>query len=135
MIEKDFLTGCLSKEAIGSTLDSVRAQSSFNKTSFSVLVIDLDHFKAYNDKYGHIDGDEVLKYFSSTLRLSIGEEDGIIFRFGGDEFVVVFPDKSAEEAYSIAVDIIKAFRKRPFLSRGSSYRGFISCALPGAGRI
>ena len=118
MSEKDFLTGCLSKEAIDSTLDKIRAQSNVNKTPFSILVIDLDHFKAYNDKYGHIDGDEVLKYFSSTLRLSIREEDGLIFRFGGDEFIVVFPDKSAEEAYPIAVDIIKTFRRRPFLSRG-----------------
>lgn len=118
MSEKDFLTGCLSKEAIDSTLDGIRARCRFNKTPFSILVIDLDHFKAYNDKYGHIEGDEVLKYFSSTLRLSIAEEDGLIFRFGGDEFIVVFPDKSAEEAYSIAIEVIKAFKKRPFLSKG-----------------
>ena len=118
MSEKDFLTGCLSKSAIDSVLDKVRAQCSFHKTPFSVLVIDLDHFKSYNDKYGHVDGDEVLKYFSSTLRLSISEEDGIICRFGGDEFVVIFPEKGAEETCSIAVDIIKTFRKRPFLSRG-----------------
>jgi len=122
MSEKDFLTGCLSKAAIDSTLDGIRAQSSFNKTPFSILVIDLDHFKAYNDKYGHIDGDEVLKYFSSTLRLSIREEEGLIFRFGGDEFIVVFPEKTAEEAYSIAVDIIKTFKKRPFLFRGKMFR-------------
>ena len=122
MDEKDFLTGCLSKEAINGALDKIRAQSSFNKTPFSVLVIDLDHFKAYNDKYGHIDGDEVLKYFSSTLRLSIREEDGLIFRFGGDEFIVIFPDKTAEKAYSIAVEIIKAFKKRPFLSGGRMLR-------------
>ena len=122
MDEKDFLTGCLSKEAIDSALDRIRAQSSFNKTPFSILVIDLDHFKAYNDKHGHIDGDEVLKYFSSTLRLSIREEDSLIFRFGGDEFIVVFPDKKAEEAYSVAVDIIKTFKKRPFLFRGKMFR-------------
>ena len=71
MNEKDFLTGCLTKESIDSTLDRVRAQSSYGKTPFSVMVIDLDHFKEYNDKYGHMDGDEVLRYFSSTLRLSI----------------------------------------------------------------
>jgi len=122
MNEKDFLTGCLSKEAINSALDKIRAQSSFNKTPFSILVIDLDHFKAYNDKYGHIDGDEVLKYFSSTLRLSIREEDGLIFRFGGDEFIVIFPDKTAEKAYSIAVEIIKTFKRRPFLSGGRMLR-------------
>ena len=118
MNEKDFLTGCLSKESMSGALDKIRAQSSFSKTPFSILVIDLDHFKAYNDKYGHIDGDEVLKYFSSTLRLSIREEEGLIFRFGGDEFIVIFPDKTAEKAYSIAVEIIKAFKRRPFLSSG-----------------
>jgi diguanylate cyclase (GGDEF)-like protein len=122
MGEKDFLTGCLSKEAIDSTLDKVRAQCSYNKTPFSLLVIDLDHFKTYNDKYGHIEGDEVLKYFSSTLRLCIREEDGLIFRFGGDEFIVVFPEKSAEEAYAIAVDIMKTFKRRPFLSSGRMLR-------------
>jgi len=122
MSEKDFLTGCLSKAAIDSALNGIRARCSFNNTPFSILVIDLDHFKKYNDKYGHIEGDEILKYFSSTLHLSIRDEDGMIFRFGGDEFIVVFPEKTAEKAYSIAIDIINILKKRPFLSGGRMFK-------------
>lgn len=122
MSEKDFLTGCLSKESINPALDKIRAECKIRKIPFSVLLIDLDHFKAFNDKYGHIDGDEVLKYFASTLRLSFEEEGISIFRFGGDEFVIVFAGKSGKEAHSIASNVMKNLKIRPFLFKGRIFR-------------
>lgn len=119
--QTDFLTGCLSKESIDGTLDKVKAECDIDKKPFSMLVLDLDHFKIYNDKYGHLDGDDILKYFASTLRISLKEFENFIFRFGGDEFFVVFPGKSGKEALSIANNLLRVLRKRPFLSRGRIY--------------
>ena len=122
MAQADFLTGFLSKEDIDSTLDKIRAECAVDKRPFSILVIDLDHFKTYNDKYGHLDGDDVLKYFSSTLRLSLKDIDTYIFRFGGDEFIIVFPGKHGKDTYSVAQYILRILKKRPFLSRGRIFK-------------
>lgn len=122
MSEKDFLTDCLTKEAINPTLDKVKAECKIYKRPFSVLVIDVDHFKTYNDKYGHLDGDEVLRYFASTLRLSLREEEVFIFRFGGDEFILVFPGKKGKETLSVANNVMKNLKRRPFLYRGRIFK-------------
>lgn len=121
MAQTDFLTGCLSKETIDGTLAKVKAECDIDKRPFTMLIIDLDHFKTYNDKYGHLDGDDILKYFASTLRISLKEVENFTFRFGGDEFIIVFPGKGGNEILSIARNIMKIFRRRPFLSRGRIY--------------
>jgi diguanylate cyclase (GGDEF)-like protein len=70
------------------------------------FMMDMDNFKAINDNYGHIAGDQVLKMFADTLREHFGKED-IICRIGGDEFVAFVPgNKSKEELGNIASDII-----------------------------
>ena len=119
---KDFLTGCYSKEELYQILDRVKAECNIYKRPFSILVLDLDHFKAYNDKYGHLDGDEVLKYFASTLRLSFDEGECIPVRFGGDEFIIIFPGKGAGETHALANGFAHNLRKRPFLMRGRIFK-------------
>ena len=94
-------------------LKQVERESDENGTPFSILLIDVDHFKKYNDKYGHLSGDELLKFFSSSLRLMLTGEGGSIFRIGGDEFIVVFPNKNSKETYSLAVRIARSIRARP----------------------
>ena len=69
-----------------------------------------------------VDGDDILKYFASTLRISLQDVGNFIFRFGGDEFIIVFPGKSGKEAFNIMNNVIKILRKRPFLSRGRIYK-------------
>ena len=89
-----------------------------SKRPFSLLMMDVDHFKLFNDKYGHMYGDEVLKYFSSSLRLDLEDEENVPFRFGGDEFVMVFPNKTANEAYQLATRLRKNIRTRSCLIKG-----------------
>ena len=122
MSQTDFLTGCLSKEAIEVTLAKLKAECDLDKIPFSILVLDLDHFKTYNDKYGHLDGDDILKYFASTLRISFQEVGAFIFRFGGDEFLVAFQGKGGKDSFLIANHVMKILKKRPFLSRGRIYK-------------
>jgi diguanylate cyclase (GGDEF)-like protein/PAS domain S-box-containing protein len=67
------------------------------KVPFSVLLIDIDHFKKFNDKYGHAGGDLLLAGFADKLRSAIRQMDSA-FRFGGEEFVVLLPETTGQEA-------------------------------------
>lgn len=134
--KKDFLTSCHSKEDLMPFLKSIWTDSKAYKKPFAVLVIDVDRFKSFNDKYGHLCGDEVLKYFSSSLRLSMSEAENFPFRFGGDEFVVVFPTKTSGEACNLAVKLAKTIKHRHFLLKGRRFKMSFSggvAAYPGDG--
>ncbi|MCM8761594.1 MAG: GGDEF domain-containing protein, partial [Candidatus Omnitrophica bacterium] len=107
----------------------------YNK-EFSLLLLDVDHFKPFNDKYGHLDGDQVLKYFASSLRLGLADIDCTIFRFGGDEFIVVFPEKSPKQVKEAARSLQATLKERPFLLSGRLFKmsfsgGIVSCATDG----
>jgi len=119
---KDFLTGCFTKPDFLPFLNRIKTASDEIKKPFSILVLDLDHFKSYNDNYGHACGDEILKYFSSTLRLCLSTEESYTFRFGGDEFAAVFPEKNAQEVFSIACQIETTIKNRLCLTQGRMIR-------------
>ncbi|MCX5666713.1 MAG: GGDEF domain-containing protein, partial [Candidatus Omnitrophica bacterium] len=129
MLQTDFLTGFLSKESINLTLDKLKAECDIDKSHFSMLVLDIDRFKTYNDKYGHLYGDDMLRYFSGTLRMILESLQTFMFRFGGDEFIIVFPGKSAKEVYDITRDILKTMKRRPFLSNGRMYKLSFSAGI------
>ncbi len=69
--------------------------------SIAVLLLDLDHFKQVNDRYGHAGGDEVLAAVGAALRASIRDSD-FAGRYGGEEFIVVLPNTSVEGAVRVA---------------------------------
>lgn len=79
------------------------------KRPFSLIMIDINHFKLVNDTYGHAVGDEVLKALAEVLMSSCRKND-IPARFGGDEFIVLLPDTDYEQATMISNRIIEAFR-------------------------
>lgn len=78
------------------------------KESFSFLMIDLDHFKHYNDKFGHIAGDIVLRTVSMILKDTFKEPGDMICRYGGEEFAVILPGKTKNEA----IEVANHFRKK-----------------------
>ena len=74
----------------------------------SIMLIDMDHFKKYNDNYGHIEGDKVLVGLGQVIRKCIRMTD-TVYRYGGDEFIVILPETPGEEAYVVAERIRSEF--------------------------
>ncbi|AZN37905.1 diguanylate cyclase [Iodobacter ciconiae] len=94
---RDPLTGLYNRRYLAETLDIMLAQATRNKMPLSAVMIDIDHFKAVNDTYGHPAGDEVLKYLARFLSAQARTSD-IICRLGGEEFLILMIGASAENA-------------------------------------
>ena len=77
------------------------------KSNFTVVMIDIDHFKNVNDSYGHIIGDEVLKSVANLLKTNRRVEDFVV-RYGGEEFLMILEECNIEDAYSIAETLRKS---------------------------
>lgn len=82
---------------------------------YSLAMIDIDHFKKFNDTYGHDTGDEVLKMVASKLAEVSG--GGKAYRYGGEEFVLLFPSKDADESYKHTDILRQTIEKSPFVIR------------------
>lgn len=105
----DSLTGLYLRRYFLDRLKEEIARSLRKDLACSFLMIDIDDFKNYNDKYGHTAGDIVLRTLSAVLRKAA--DSGIVARYGGEEFSVLLPETSKKKAAKIADDIRKAVKK------------------------
>ena len=101
----DPLTECMNRRAFWDEFEKVWADA--EPDELSLLMIDVDHFKSFNDTYGHTFGDLVLKGLGDTLRTTVTDR-GLISRFGGEEFVVAIPNMKLEQALELTNAIHKA---------------------------
>ena len=109
MAFSDELTGLPSRRALTDALMRL-------PELYTVAMIDIDHFKKLNDEYGHAAGDQVLRMIGSTLTRTEG--GGRPFRYGGEEFAVLFPGKSPEDALAYLEDLREAIEGSSFTIRG-----------------
>ena len=97
----DYLTSVLNRRAITRLLQETQEEVTSQKDSFCTILLDLDHFKQINDKYGHAVGDHALRHAVERLRHGIREKD-LLGRWGGEEFLIVTPRTSLQEAQGLA---------------------------------
>jgi len=97
----DSLTGVYNHGSFLKLLQKQADQATAEMQSLSLIMLDIDHFKQYNDSYGHLVGDEVLTTLCSTIKQHIKNID-IVGRWGGEEFVISLPNTGAEQAQQIA---------------------------------
>jgi len=106
---RDPLTHLYNRRFLEESLNREMARCKRNGTGFGVLMMDLDHFKCFNDTFGHDAGDSVLRAFAHALQANAREGD-IACRFGGEEFVVVLPETDRNGSVTCAQRILAAVR-------------------------
>lgn len=106
-----------------------RAQRS--KSEFSIILLDIDHFKEVNDTYGHLTGDQALKEFSNLLKDNLRASD-ILGRWGGEEFLIICPDSNLEGCQILAEQLREKISTHPFPKVGTLTASFgVAVHTPG----
>jgi len=109
----DSLTGALNRRGCERAYETLVGYHMSNQEAFSLIMLDIDHFKKVNDTYGHDVGDEVLVEFGLMMKSFIRKDDSFI-RFGGEEFIVLLSDSSLEVAKRKAEELRKKIEITPF---------------------
>jgi len=126
--QHDPLTGILNHGEILQVLEKEITRAERQGSSLAVLMGDLDHFKKVNDTYGHVAGDAVLVDVAERMRKNIRLYDSI-GRYGGEEFLLVLPGCTEDEAFQIANRILKNIQSHPVQFQGNSIPVTISLGL------
>ncbi|MCU4180334.1 PleD family two-component system response regulator [Bosea sp. BH3] len=113
MAVMDQLTGLHNRRFMDNRLAAMFDESALRARSLSVLMLDVDHFKAVNDSWGHDAGDEVLREFADRVRACTRGID-LVARVGGEEIVVLLPDTGRDAAYHVAERIREKVESQPF---------------------
>jgi diguanylate cyclase (GGDEF)-like protein len=117
MAFKDGLTGLYNHRYFQDLMDSELSRAIRYKRPFSLIMLDLDHFKKINDKYGHPVGDLVLKEVSKTIKITVRDSD-IAARYGGEEFAIVLPETELKGAAMTAERLRKAVEQLEIDTKG-----------------
>jgi diguanylate cyclase (GGDEF)-like protein/PAS domain S-box-containing protein len=116
----DALTGLANRRRFDQYLATEWRRSMRDRQPLSLLMLDADKFKAYNDTYGHQRGDNCLKQIAEACMDVVSRPGDLVARFGGEEFVVVLPNTESEGAMNVANDICEALRSRRLPHSGNA---------------
>jgi diguanylate cyclase (GGDEF)-like protein len=106
---KDELSQLVNRRGYNNALTNEWARCKRNKQSISMLIVDIDNFKEFNDKFGHAKGDELILLAAKTLMTATSRSSDLVARYGGDEFIVLLPDCNQQGASGIADSLVKKF--------------------------
>jgi diguanylate cyclase (GGDEF)-like protein len=124
----DGLTGVLTRRALLERAEELARLRSEVRPSLTVIMLDVDHFKDFNDRHGHQFGDEVLVGIASMLRTALRDGD-LIGRYGGEEFIAVLVGGSRSEAHAIAHRLLETVHSTMIATSGGSLRVTLSAGL------
>lgn len=124
----DELTGAGNGKYFEHVLLQTTALSDKTRTAFTLVLLDLDHFKGVNDTYGHSAGDEVLRTFSDLL-LKMKRESDYFFRYDGEKFALILPDTNAKTAVALIEGIRSAFSETDFSFASSEFQVSFSAGI------
>jgi diguanylate cyclase len=128
----DFLTGIGNRKAFDMAIQGSVKEAASNTEPLSLLLIDIDHFKRFNDEYGHIVGDEVLRLVVRKIKENVRGRD-FVARYGGEEFSVILPGTPILGAKTVAENIRLSFSEGTLKRvKTSEYLGTITVSLGAA---
>ena len=105
---RDGLTGVYNRSHFHDAFERMLLACNRERHSLSLLMVDLDYFKAINDEHGHLVGDDVLRTAARRIAQALRPHDALLARFGGEEFVIVLPGTELHEAVAVAEDVRQA---------------------------
>lgn len=113
-LRRDNLTGLANRACLDEAISKHMDLNKRYQQPFSILLLDVDHFKKVNDQYGHLVGDEVLKALSQYLNLNVRKSD-VVGRWGGEEFLIILPRQSRQGAFDVAEKLRKHVEQRDMI--------------------
>jgi diguanylate cyclase (GGDEF)-like protein len=129
---QDGLTGLANRRFFNETIEREFRRAARSNQLVSIIMIDIDHFKAYNDCYGHPAGDECLRAIANTIRGCLRREGEVAARYGGEEIAVILPNSDAPRAYALAARMRLAVRGLGLQHAGSAH-GIVTLSAGVAG--
>jgi len=125
----DPLTGIYNRRYLDEHFKQLTYTLSRSNSSLSVIMVDIDGFKAYNDLYGHLQGDECLRQTISLILNCVDRTDDFVVRYGGDEFAVVLPNTDKAGAIHIAETLISKVREQNMPHENSPVTDFVTVSI------
>lgn len=125
----DALTGLANRLGLERHLKGLAQQSWLQGRGLVMLVVDVDHFKAFNDRYGHPAGDETLRLVAQCLRDGLDSADALACRWGGEEFVLVLPGMDADAGLAWARQLVGSVRALGIRHDAAPDRGFVTISV------
>ncbi len=127
--QKDALTGLYNRRYFENKLDSEWKREGRDRKILSLMVVDIDYFKLYNDTYGHAEGDECLKSVADVLSAALHRPADIVARIGGEEFVVLLPDVDANGANSVSQQMHAQLRQASLIHATSPLGDYVTISI------
>lgn len=124
----DALTGLVNRRGFDERIDDEAARAARNQLPLSLILVDIDWFKAYNDRYGHQAGDECLKLVAATLRAGLRRPADVAARYGGEEMALILPETGHQGAYELAEKLRLAVKALEIAHTGSE-RTIVTASL------
>lgn len=124
----DKLTNVYNRQAFEMMISKALEENKIKPSKLSLIIFDVDEFKEINDTYGHTVGDRVIKKISD-IAVSLVRESDTVFRWGGDEFVILLKNCGVEKAFHLAEKIKKAVFNTEFHEKGVKFKTSLSCGV------
>lgn len=131
----DGLTGLSNRRYFNEYVDTQWKLAIREQTPFSILMIDVDNFKRYNDTYGHLAGDEVLRHVAGAVQNSFVRPTDLAARFGGEEFAVILPATAAAPLAVLGNELRRSVEKLCIPHSGSTVSEYVTVSVGGATAI
>ena len=125
----DGLTALANRRRFDETLGSECRRSARTQSELGLIMLDIDHFKAYNDAYGHVAGDECLRKVAGTIAGALRRVPDLAARYGGEEFACILPETGREGTLAVAMRIQADIRALAIIHETSPVQPTLTCSM------
>lgn len=129
MSNLDPLTGLANRRRFDAYLAKEMPRVNATDTALALMLIDVDHFKAFNDRYGHPAGDQCLRHIAQTLKEAMPQQEGLLARWGGEEFAIVLPGANRQDALAAAESLRRAVEALRMRHEASPTAGHVTISV------